>query len=99
MARTKFDGVIEAVRCAPDGRLAIARVYERRGAVWSDEFLLERKDLVQRLKQGKRFVIGTRKAYLGGVFDVGKPVRLIEDQIVTDERPNGREVLAGVPIF
>jgi len=99
MARSKIDGVIEAVRYAPDGTVTVARAYERRGAVWSDEILLERKDLVEKLKQGKRFVTGVRKTYVGSVFDTGTAVHLVGDHIVTNGQSTDRDILSGVAIF
>jgi hypothetical protein len=75
MARTKFDGVIEAVHYTPGGQIILVRAYERRGAVWSERILIGRNELVGRLKQGKRFVTGQRKEYLGSNFQTGRAVR------------------------
>ena len=50
MGRQKYDGVVEAVRYAPDGNLSIARVYERRGSTFSDYILLSRAELIRRIK-------------------------------------------------
>jgi hypothetical protein len=72
----KFDGVIEAVRYGPDGRLQLARIYERRGPTWSDVLLISREELVRRLKAGQKFVTGARKPYLASTFDVKSAVRL-----------------------
>lgn len=36
----RFDGVIEAVRYSPDGKIEVARAYERRGAAFSDHVLI-----------------------------------------------------------
>jgi hypothetical protein len=99
MAQSKVDGVIEAVRYDPGGTISVARAYERRGAVWSDQILLERKDLVRKLKQGKRFVIGVRKTYLGSVFDTGPEVQYTGDHIISDGQTASRDMLAGVSIF
>jgi len=95
----KFDGVVEAVRYHPDGRVAVVSAYERRGAVWSDHVLLERGELIERLKQGKRFVTGRRQEYLGGVFETGPDVRLEQGNLVTDGQSGKRDQLTGVPIF
>lgn len=95
---TRFDGVIEAVRYAPDGRIEFARAYERRGAAFSDHVLLGRAALVERLKQGKKFVVGQRKPNLGGMFDTGASVVLTGDIIST--RPGTeRDFLEDVPVF
>jgi len=99
MARKKFDGVIETVRYHPDGKIALVSAYERRGAVWSDHVLLERNELIDRLKHGKRFVTGRRKEYLGGVFETGPAVRLVQGVLVTDGQATQRDLLSGVPIF
>ena len=99
MARSKIDGVIEAVRYDPGGIISVARAYERRGAVWSDQILLERKDLVGKLKQGKRFVTGVRKTSLGSVFDTGPAVQYTSDHIISDGQTASRDMLAGVSIF
>lgn len=72
----KFDGVIEAVRYGPDGRLQTARIYERRGPTWSDVLLISRDELIRRLKAGQRFVTGARKPFLASTFEVKSPVRL-----------------------
>jgi len=99
MARTKIDGVIEAARYTSGGVLAVVRTYERHGAVWSDQVLLERKELVEQLKKGKRFVTGVRKAYLGSVFDTGSAVHYTDEYIVTDGQSATRDLLAGVSVF
>ena len=99
MRRSNFDGVIEAVRYTPNGRIALARLYERRGTVWSDRILLDRKELTELLKQGKCLVTGYRKLYRGCTFETGSPVRLNGENIVTKDRSAGRDNLAGIPIF
>ena len=99
MARSKIDGVIEAVRYLSGGRIAVVRAYERHGVVWSDHILLERKDLAERLKENKRFVIGERKVYLGSVFETGPVVQFAGEHIVTDGQTATRDLLIGVPVF
>jgi hypothetical protein len=99
MARLKFDGVIEAVHYLPGGKIATVRAYERHGLVWSDHVLLERKELVERLERGKRFMTGERKEYLGNVFETSQKVRLSQGSVVTDGQAAERDNLAGVPIF
>jgi hypothetical protein len=99
MAPKKTDGVIEAVRYTPGGKITVVRAYERHGVVWSDHIMLERKELTERLKQGKRFVVGERKPYLGSIFETGTTVCLVEDNIVTEGQASGRDVLNGVPVF
>lgn len=99
MAGAKLDGVVEAVRYTPEGRIATVRAYERRGVVWSDHILLDRKTLLERLRQGKRFAVGRRKPFLGGQFEAGKPLRRSGDYIITEGQAAVRDILAGVPIF
>jgi hypothetical protein len=99
MTSRKVDGIIEAVRYSPDGKIAVVRAYERHGVVWSDRILLGRQDLSERLKRGKRFVVGERKIYLGSMFETGTDVHQEQDFIVTDGQANARDLLNGVPIF
>ena len=98
---TKFDGVIEAVRYK-GGKIDVVRAYERRGATFSDHVLLSRKTLIERVGQGKRFVIGQRKEFMASTFEVGKPVKLLgkdDQQIITTGGPSERDELEGVPAF
>ncbi len=99
MGRGKFEGVIDAVRYETEGKIALVSAYERRGAVWSDRVLLDRKDLVERLKKGKRFVTGQRKEYVGGVFQTGKAVRLVQGSVVADGQEAKQDCLPDIPIF
>lgn len=82
---SKIDGVIEAVRYK-NGQILMVRAYERRGASFSDRVLIERKDLLERLKKGKKFVTGTRKELLASTFESGKPLRVVSC--------NGKEFIA-----
>jgi hypothetical protein len=99
MPGQKIDGVIEAVRYTPAGLISVVRTYERRGAVWSDYILLDRAGLLERLQHGLRFVTGSRKDFLGSVFETGPAVRYVDEQIVAGGKPSGRDLLAGVSIF
>ena len=97
----QFDGVIEAVRYK-GGKIDIVRAYERRGATFSDHVLLNRKTLIERLEQGKRFVIGQRKEFMASTFEIGKPVKLLgkdDQQIITTGDHSERDELEGVPAF
>ena len=103
MAKTKFDGLIEAVRYAPDGKIELVRAYERRGATFSDSILIDRASLVTRLKNGQKIVTGTRKEFLGSTFEALKTVQLsaAADVIFTIGATNrsapGRDQLEEVP--
>ena len=99
MARTKIDGVIEAVRYSPDDKISVVLTYQRRGAVWSDHLLLDRAELVEQLKNGKNYVTGTRKNYLGSVFKTGSAVSLVNGHVVTGGQAALRDLLAGVSVF
>ena len=83
MANLKFDGLIEAVRYAPDGKIEVVRAYERRGATFSDHIIISRAKLIDRIKNGEKFVTGSRKEFLGSTFDAQKVVRLDGDSITT----------------
>ena len=97
----KFDVEIEAVRYK-NGKIELVRGYERRGVTFTDRILLDRKSIFERLKAGKRFVTGQRKEFLGGTFDVGKPVKLVGGdgkQVVTTLPEAEHDELEGVPSF
>lgn len=66
----KAHGVIEAAHFNPDGTLAWVRAYERRGPTWSDVVLLDR------LRRGKRFFVGSRLENWASEFDLGEQLRL-----------------------
>ncbi len=74
----KVHGVIEAVHLDTEGRLVWVRAYERRGPTWSDVVLLDRAELIQRLKAGKRFYAGVRRENWASEFDLGVRLRLKE---------------------
>ncbi len=104
MAKVKYDGVIEAVRYAPPGRVAVVRAYERRGPTFSDRVLISREELVRRLQAGKRFVAGERQAQLASTFTVASAICLVEKDgqkyLATADAPLiGSDSLAGVPLF
>jgi hypothetical protein len=104
MAKVRYDGVIEAVRYAPAGRVAVVRAYERRGPTFSDRVLISREDLVRRLQAGKRFIAGERQALLASTFTVTSPISLVEKDgqkyLVTPDAPAEKgDCLAGVPLF
>jgi hypothetical protein len=102
MAKKRFDGVIEAVRYSPDGQLALARLYERRGPTFSDRVLLNREQLVQRLRAGKKFVGGERQPYLASTFTTGPAVHLNTSrglEVITTLDQSEGDNLQGIPIF
>lgn len=88
MAR-KLDGVIEAVHYK-NGQIQLVRAFERRGAAFSDRVLINRKELLDRLKKGQKYLIGKRKQLLAGTFEVqDKPVQVLNQ--------NGKEIISTRP--
>ena len=102
MAEKKFDGVIEAVRYTRNGQIDWVRAYERRGATFSDHVLLDRKTLLERLKNRKQFVTGARKERNASTFAYAHEVQLVKngDKEWIATRPDaGRDELEGVPVL
>lgn len=102
MAKTKVDGVIEAVHYGADGRLVWARVYERRGPTFSDLVVLDRAELMKRVKAGKKYIGGKRQSLLASTFDLYKPVAIVthggsEYLSAGDPRQN-QDYLAEIPL-
>lgn len=97
----KFDGVIEAVRYK-NGQIVMVRAYERRGASFSDHLLINRRDLLERLKSGKKFVTGSRTELLASTFEAGKAVQVVsrdgKDFISTRDAAD-RDELEQAPVF
>lgn len=98
-----YDGVVETVRYAPDGKIQWVRAYERQGFVFTDHFLMDREKLIERLKAGQRIYTGERQPYLGSDFEIKQPIRLVQrsgqDYVVAGEANGERDRLEGVPIF
>ena len=96
-----FDGVIEAVRYK-NGQISLLRVYERRGATFSDRILLDRKTLLERLQKGKRYVTGSREELRASTFNIGQAVLVIKldgrELLATSDKAT-REELEKVPAF
>jgi hypothetical protein len=97
----KYDGVIEAVRYK-NGQIVVVRAFERRGAAFSDRVMLDRRELLQKLNDGKKFIVGKRKELLAGTFEEGKPVQVVsrdgKDFISTSAQPDSDE-LEQAPVF
>jgi len=97
----KYDGVVEAVRYK-GGQIQWVRAYERRGPTFSDLLLLPRKDLIERLKQGKKFVTGRRTELLASTFEVDKPLQVSKSnshEIVATRAGATQDELEGLPVF
>jgi len=105
MAPKKFDGVVEAVRYAPDGQVELVRVYQRRGAAFSDRILLTRQDFLALLKGRKRYFSGQRVQYMAGTFALGEQIKAQgksgQETLVTGSAAKNAtgDLLAGVPLF
>ncbi len=103
MAKPKFDGVVEAVHYKPDGRVAWVRAYLRRGPTYSDWLLLDRQALIERLKSGKRFVVGRRVLLKASTFEVTKPLQVLQKNgqeiLVVGEVQADQDCLEGVPVL
>ena len=97
----KFDGVIEAVHYK-NGQIVNVRAYERRGAAFSDRVLIDRKELLERIKNGKQFVIGARKEFWAGTFDQAKTVQLVSragKEFIATRAEAEHDELESAPVF
>src|SRR6266542_1752236 len=98
----KFDGVIEAVRYK-NGQIIAVRAFKRRGATFSDRILVDRKELLERLKKGKRFVIGIRRELLASTFEVqGQPVQVLSrdgQEFISTRSDADHDELEQTPLF
>ncbi|MEO8356821.1 MAG: hypothetical protein ABI621_12980 [Chloroflexota bacterium] len=97
----KFDGVIEAVRFK-DGQIVVVRAFERRGAAFSDRIMIPRKELLERLKDGRTFVVGQRKEFWAGTFEEGKPVQVVRrdgTDFISTRADGDRDELEQAPVF
>jgi hypothetical protein len=77
------------------------RAYERRGPIFSDIVLINRADLISRLRAGQCFVVGKRVIYQGNKFETSLPVQLVQKNggefLVTANSSAGHDHLEGVP--
>jgi hypothetical protein len=93
------DGVIVAVRYVPDGKIETVRIFERRGATYSDRVHISREMLIDRLKNKKYFVVGKRTEYMASTFETGSQVRYLDSDVVTTSPAAKSDMLEGVPVF
>jgi hypothetical protein len=97
----KYDGVIEAVRYK-NGQIVVVRAFERRGAAFSDRVMLDRRELLQKLNDGKKFIVGKRKELLAGSFEEGKPVQVVSrdgKDFISTSAQTDRDELEQAPVF
>lgn len=101
MATQKFDGVIEAAHFK-NGQILYVRAFERRGFTFSDCVLIDRKDLIERLKQGKKYLTGHRKEFMSSTFELGKRVQVIGSdghEVIATRAGGANDELEGVPFI
>lgn len=84
--RQDFDGVVEAVHYKKTGRIDWVRAYERRGPTWSDHLIIDRKTLLKKLEEGKRFFSGKRIIFNASEFKLGK-------KLVIDDNGKGEVII------
>jgi hypothetical protein len=97
----KIDGVIEAVRYK-NGQITMARIYEKRGATFSDRIMVDRKVLLERLQKGLQYVTGFREELLASTFTTGKSVLLVKNndrEFLATHNNATTDELEGVPVF
>jgi hypothetical protein len=97
----KVDGVIEAVRYK-NGQIEVVRAYERRGAAFSDHLLIDRQELLDRIKSGKKFVTGTRREFMAGTFEEGKTIEVVRragKDFIATRADVDRDNLEPAPVF
>ena len=95
----KFDVVVEAVRRTEDGHIQVARIYERRGPTWSDRLLVQRDDLIRRIRAGKKVVIGERKEFMASTFQVKTAVYLDGSNLACRGQDDHGLELSQAPLF
>jgi hypothetical protein len=102
MAKTKYDGVVEAVRYDATGQVDWVRAYLRRGPTFSDRVLVNRQELVDALKDGKVMKVGKRIEFMASTFEVKDSLRLIQTNgqeiIVSGDKQAQKDNLYGVPL-
>lgn len=102
MARTKVDGIVQAVRYGDDGRVLWVRAFLSRGPTWSDHILIDRETLVEKLKAGKQFVVGKRVEFMAGTFETSGPVQLLlrdnKEILIAGNTGSKNDCLEGVPL-
>ena len=103
MIKNQVDGVIETVRYDENGRISLIRVYERRGPTYSDLILLSRDQLVEKLRNNKKFYVGKRIRLLASTFELASPVFLSRQagmEFITDRQgPVTCDSLPDAPSF
>ena len=103
MARIDYDGVVVAVRYDLQGQVDWVRAFERRGPAFSDYVMINRSSLVQKIKDGKKFMTGERVVYQAGTFNVHEIIRVIDhdgkDILVLGDNKADIDSLPGLPML
>ena len=103
MTQLKIDYVVEAVRFSPSGDLEKIRLYERRGASYSDLVVYTREELIRALESGKTVMAGNRKPYLASTFNLTGGIQLAGTRdvpvVVLGDDPSAEDSLPGIPRF
>ncbi len=97
----RIDVVIVAAHYGPDRRLAWVQAYERRGSVWGDKVLLDRRALLEHLQRKKRVFTGAARA-LPGDFALGHVVELRRNGAGASLTAGGKSAATddlGVPVL
>ncbi len=96
----KVDFLIEAVRYDAEHRIQQVRGYERRGPTYSDLVILDRAQLLDLLKRGKKVYTGRRKDRLASTFDLERKVSRKEAAITNLEaKTEPGDYLQDTPLF
>jgi hypothetical protein len=100
ISKMQVDLVIVSVRYQPGStKLEFARGYARRGQVWTDIQLFDRKSLVEALKQGQDIVTGESLPLVGD-FVLNSSVRLgPEDQLMVGKSSEADGDSLGLPVL
>lgn len=103
MAKSKYDGVVQAVRYDEEGKVLWVRAFLRRGSIWSDHIHLDRSELIEKINSGMKIVSGERLPYYGNTFETFKPVKVVKvnsHEILTAGDVKGEsDYLEGVPLI
>jgi len=97
------DTVVVAARYGPQaGELLLAQAYERRGVVWTDVILLDRDDLLARVRSRRRIYAGEVRPDIPGAFTVHGRLQMVHDgarTYLTLGKGTARGDDLGVPLF
>jgi hypothetical protein len=95
----KPNAIITAVHYAPDGKIDTVRVFQRRGATYSDRIHMKRDSFVEFLKKHKNVFVGQRQEFMASTFNLGKEIKFLDPDIITTDASSRQDTLDNVPIF